>query len=151
MPSRSANGPRVWLRLPRGRGLHREKLRKTVLRTLERAAPQVVGDVCIVIVDDAEMRALNNQYRAKDTPTDVLAFPIADGTRPGEPFGDVVVSLQTARRQAREYGAALQSEVNRLLVHGMLHLCGYDHQERAQASRMHRLTRRILRELSSRG
>jgi probable rRNA maturation factor len=123
-------------------------LRSIVLRTLAEAAPQVAGDVSVVVTSDASIRALNRRFRNKDAPTDVLAFPMGDGLRHEEPFGDVVISVDTAKRQARDYGATLVQEMSRLLIHGTLHLCGYDHHERAQAARMHGLTRRLLRQVS---
>jgi len=117
-----------------------------VLRTLALVGPQIAGDISVVLTDDHAIQTLNRRYRNADTPTDVLAFPLGDGLLAREPFGDVVISLDTAKRQARDYGATLAQEVARLLIHGTLHLCGYDHHERAQAARMHGLTRRLLRE-----
>jgi len=84
-----------------------------------------------VFVDDAYIQGLNQQYRGIDAPTDVLSFAMQEG----EPFpeegelilGDVVISLETARRQASEYGHSLAREVAYLAVHGVLHLLGYDH------------------------
>jgi probable rRNA maturation factor len=107
----------------------------------------VVGDVGVLLTGDDEMRRLNHRFRGLDKATDVLAFPLGDGLTAGQPFGDLVISAQTARRQAREYGGSLASEIDRLLVHGTLHLCGYDHHERREAVRMHGLTTRLLREL----
>ncbi len=139
--------PRVFVRAPAARGLPTGALRRVVLHTLRRAAPHVIGDVGIMLVGDRAMRRFNQRFRAKDVPTDVLAFPLSDGHRSGEPFGDIVISHETARRQAREYGATLADEMTRLAVHGALHLCGYDHHQCREAARMHGLTRRLLREL----
>jgi len=122
-------------------------LKSAVIRTLEKAAPRVAGEVTIVLCDDKEIRRLNKRYRDKDKATDVLSFEVGDGLSAGEPFGDVVVSVETARRQARAYRAPLMEEMQRLIVHGTLHLCGYDHHERNEAARMHGLTRRLLRDL----
>jgi probable rRNA maturation factor len=108
-----------------------------------------VGEVGIVVTDDSAIRRLNQRFRAKDAATDVLAFPLGTGLDAGEPFGDVVISYETARRQARAYGAPLEQEMARLLIHGTLHLCGHDHHEKAQAARMHGLTRRLLREVTA--
>ena len=119
------------------------------MHTLARGAPGVVGDVAIVVTDDRTIRRLNRRFRGVDAPTDVLAFPLGDGLAQGEPFGDVVISCEKAKRQAREYGASFENEMYRLLVHGTLHLCGYDHYERKQAARMHGLTRRLLRDLDA--
>ena len=152
-------GPRVFVRVPRKRGRGQParwrapsaaQLRDVVLRTLALAGPEVAGDIGVVITTDRGIQTLNRRYRNKDAPTDVLAFPLGDGLRALEPFGDVVVSLDTARRQARDYGATLSQELTRLLIHGTLHLCGYDHHERREAARMRGLTRRLLRELPDR-
>jgi probable rRNA maturation factor len=151
----AGDGPRVFVRVRRNRGHGQAsrlrvpsaaELRDAVLRTLAVAGPHVAGDVSVVITSDRAIRTLNRRYRNLDMPTDVLAFPLSDGLAAREPFGDVVISLDTAKRQAREYGATLSQELTRLLIHGTLHLCGYDHHERAEAARMHGLTRRLLRE-----
>jgi probable rRNA maturation factor len=138
---------RVAVRAPGVSPRLRQALRRAVVRALEMAAPEVIGDVCVVVTDDAGIRDLNQRFRSIDAPTDVLAFPLGDGSLRGQPFGDIVVSVQTARRQARHYGAPLVEELRRLAVHGALHLCGYDHKKRREAARMHALTRRVLRAL----
>lgn len=152
-------GPRVFVRVPRNRGHGQParlrlpsaaRLRDVVLRTLALVGPELAGDVGVVVTTDRAIQMLNRRYRNKDAPTDVLAFPLGDGLLAREPFGDVVISLDTAKRQARDYGATVSQELTRLLIHGTLHLCGYDHLERAQASRMHGLTRRLLRDAQSR-
>lgn len=142
--------PRVHVRASKPwRGVRRTDLVHAALVTLARAAPAVCGDVTIVLATDRAIRALNRKYRGKDRPTDVLSFAIGDGLTSGEPFGDVVISVETARRQAREYEASLRTEMLRLLVHGTLHLCGYDHHERRMAARMHGLTRRLVSKLTA--
>lgn len=87
------------------------------------------GRVSILLTDDAQIRRLNKQYRRKDKATDVLSFPAAapEGTR-AVLAGDLAVSLQTAQRQADEHGHSLFDEVRILLLHGMLHLKGFDHE-----------------------
>jgi probable rRNA maturation factor len=136
---------RITVSSPRIPGVRTAALRRTARVTLERAAPHVVGDVGIALVSDKRIRDLNRRFRAQDTPTDVLSFPFSAGLKGDEPFGDVIISYETARRQALQYGASLQRELQRLLIHGTLHLCGYDHHERRAAARMHGLTRRLLR------
>jgi probable rRNA maturation factor len=98
------------------------------------------GTVTIAIVADARVRALNREYRRTDAPTDVLSFP-------SEEFGclgDVVIAAGVARRQAREAGHSLQTELRVLALHGLLHLLGYDHER--DDGRMARLERRLRRE-----
>src|SRR5690242_20195204 len=97
-------------------------LKTAVIKTLEKAGPSVAGEVTVVLCDDKAIRRLNKRYRERDTATDVLSFDVGDGRTEGEPFGDVVVSVETARRQARAYGASLTEEMQRLIVHGTLHL-----------------------------
>ena len=83
-----------------------------------------VAEVSVLFCGDQRMRALNRRYRGKDRSTDVLAFPAGSGPL----LGDIVVSVPYARRQARRRGEAVSREVDRLLVHGFLHLLGYDHE-----------------------
>lgn len=102
------------------------------------------------MVNDPAMRRLNRTYRGKDRTTDVLSFPqmsYGNEPQPSTLLGDIVISLPQARRQAREYGVSLYEEVSRLLVHGLLHLLGYDHeQSRYQARVMSALEEELLRE-----
>lgn len=91
------------------------------------------------LVTDAEMRRLNRDFRGKDRPTDVLSFPLA-----GALLGDVVISLPTARRQARAGGWSLAAELRRLLAHGILHCRGFDHEDARLAARMAAAERRLL-------
>lgn len=109
-------------------------------------------ELSIVIVPDAEIRELNARWRKKDRATDVLSFPA--GTLPAEvppphPLGDVVVSLDTARREAARLKGGRQQverELLRYLAHGVLHLLGYDHHRAADARRMAAAERELLGE-----
>jgi probable rRNA maturation factor len=124
------------------------------------------AELSILLVSDRRIRDLNRRYRKKDAATDVLAFPLdaESGVLPGRlrrragnslrkpaarpPWllGDVVISLATARRQAQNFGHGLHQEVLRLLVHGVLHLLGYDHERGPRkAAHMAREERRVLR------
>lgn len=97
------------------------------------------SELSLVVCDDATIHALNRDHRRKDKPTDVLAFALREGTPvPGteQLLGDVVISLDTARRQARAHRHALWDEVTLLLAHGLLHLIGYDHNTDAEERRM---------------
>lgn len=81
------------------------------------------AELSIMLTDDAGIRELNRRYRAKDKPTDVLSFPMNDGVV----LGDIVISLPRAAAQAGEFGCTEAEELARLLVHGLLHLIGYEH------------------------
>ena len=115
---------------------------------LERVAQTLLGavgkdgsELSIALVDDAEIRALNHRFRAKDRATDVLSFP-SDEVAPGF-LGDVVISVETARRQAAAYDAPLQNEIYRLLIHGLLHALGHDHHEPVERAVMEAQERRL--------
>lgn len=88
-------------------------------------------EISIVIMDDAEIRALNREFRGMDRPTNVLSFPMQEGefsnVTPGL-LGDVVISAQTAAAEAEEAGIPLDQRLSQLLVHGILHLVGFDHE-----------------------
>jgi probable rRNA maturation factor len=108
-------------------------LERIAHRALELEGVAQPAELSIVLAGDETVRALNREYRATDAPTDVLSFAQTEGEAFARPedasrhLGDVVISLDTARRQATEYALSLQDEVAHLLVHGILHLLGYDH------------------------
>jgi probable rRNA maturation factor len=91
---------------------------------------------------DRAMQALNRDFRQKDKPTDVLSFP-GEATPEGQHLGDIVISVPTAARQAAERGQPLEREVKLLLLHGLLHCLGYDHE--SDAGEMERIERRLRR------
>jgi probable rRNA maturation factor len=120
------------------------------VRTLLQALGEERAEVTVTFVDDAEIRVLNRDYRAMDRSTDVLAFAMREGLRvdgDASELGDVVISLETAARQARSHRVPLASEVRSLLIHGLLHLLGYDHERSAAAARRMRAMARQLRAL----
>jgi probable rRNA maturation factor len=99
----------------------------------------VRADLSIVLCDDATIHALNRDYRKKDRPTDVLAFAMREGPYAelaGDMLGDVIVSLDTASRQATEKKVPFDREITMLVAHGLLHLLGHDHATRAEERRM---------------
>ena len=107
------------------------------------------AELSLDLVGDRRIRRLNRQYRGRDHPTDVLAFPMREVAGPASSFlGDVVISLHTAARQAEACGHSLDHEVVTLLIHGTLHLCGYEHERGArEAYRMRRKELAILESL----
>jgi probable rRNA maturation factor len=132
-------------------------------RVLERLLAEI-GEagtsVSLTFVRDPAMRDLNREHRGKDAPTDVLSFPIyppeafdrGGPTRPRQldgdagperMLGDIVVSVDTARRQAADYDAPLDREVQRLLIHAVLHLAGHDHMEPGERAVMEAEERRL--------
>jgi probable rRNA maturation factor len=123
----------------------RPALERAVRRTLS-AERCKDAEISVALHTDADMRDLNQRYLGKDRTTDVLAFSLGDGD---EVIGDVYVGFEQAERQATEFGVALEEELVRLVVHGTLHVLGYDHpdgEERDQ-SEMFALQERLVREL----
>ena len=102
---------------------------RTTARFLREAqkAVKLRGQVAILLTTDKAIQRLNRQFRGKNTPTDVLSFP-AEAPGPLTIAGDLAISVDTARRQARERGHSLGTEVKVLMLHGLLHLAGYDHE-----------------------
>jgi probable rRNA maturation factor len=131
------------------RGVRAADVRRDAARLLALLA--VDAELSVALVADAEMQALNRHYRGKDQPTDVLAFALREGEDAAvhpEILGDVVISLDTAVRQARQRTISVADEVRTLLAHGILHLLGYDHERSpAEARRMFGKQRALLRQL----
>jgi probable rRNA maturation factor len=131
------------------RGPHRDVSK----RELERRLSQMIEllqiedrEVSFLLTDDARVHDLNRVYRKKDRPTDVLAFALQEGAfaeLAGGALGDVIVSVPTARKQAREQGKSTLDEVTMLLAHGLLHLLGWDHDTAAKDRRMRAETDRL--------
>ncbi len=148
---------------------------KALAQKVLRVVGEADAELGIELVGDQRMRQLNRMYRGHDAPTDVLAFPMREAltpvTRLGSTFdvrcsgsgnleprtrrcltpdllGDVVISLHTAARQAQAQGHSLNREIVMLLVHGLVHLCGYDHERgEREARRMRRREAAVLRSL----
>jgi probable rRNA maturation factor len=130
-----------------------ESLCRAALHTLHDQRIEGACELAVVVTDDETLRELNRRYRGVDAPTDVLAF--ADESRgpfvvaPGEPryLGDVVVSFPRAVTQSAEAGHAAQAELQLLVVHGVLHLLGYDDQAEKPRAKMWRVQTHILQGL----
>src|SRR5947209_9335003 len=120
----------------------RTELRRWV-RTVLQHLNQTQAELSLALVTDPEIHDLNRRYRGKDRPTDVLSFPLADALQ-SSLLGEVVISVETAARQAQRRGHSLREELQTLLIHGVLHLLGYDHEvSRREAIRMRRKEREV--------
>jgi probable rRNA maturation factor len=147
----------------RASGVDARALKRT-LRKLLAEVGEPNSAISLTLVDDETIRGINREHRNKDKPTDVLSFPlyhpssalapvpvIPSSSREapqalGEPerlLGDIVISVDTARRQAADYDAPLQSELYRLMIHGLLHVLGHDHEEPGERARMESEERRL--------
>ena len=114
----------------KSKSLSLRKIRKELRRTL-----QLLGyrkaELSVLFVGPVRMRTLNRTYRGIDRATDVLSFSLSEGQAHPDPegvLGDIVVCVAVAERQAREIGHSFEEEIRRLLIHGLLHLIGYDHE-----------------------
>ncbi len=127
-----------------------KNLRLPTARTLTRflaeaqSAVRLKGEVTVLLTTDAAIRKLNRQFRHKDKPTDVLSFP-AEGIGAEKIAGDLAISVPTARKQSVEQGHSLSTEIKILILHGLLHLAGHDHEyDNGQMARRERLLRARL-------
>lgn len=137
-------------------------LRRTVAVALEAEAVEEPCEISILLTDDKGIRQTNREMRGVDKPTDVLSFPMFDLTPPAGPqkahldpatalvpLGDMCISLQRAKAQAKEYGHSLERETAYLAVHSVLHLLGYDHvDEGAQKRQMRQREEEIMKKLN---
>ncbi len=111
------------------------------------------AELSVALVGNSEIRKLNSQFRHKDAPTDVLSFPMGESLLPGlRMLGDVIISVEKAEEQARQRRRTLDEELVTLLIHGILHLVGYDHERsRRDARIMGGLERKLYRALCEQG
>jgi len=116
---------------------------RTLARFLREAqlAARLRGQVTVLLTSDSEIRRLNRHFRGTDKATDVLSFPAAEGVA-AQVAGDLAISVPTARRQATQQGHPLATEIKVLMLHGLLHLAGYDHEsDTGQMARRERALR----------
>lgn len=132
-----------------------DSLRMLVDRVLEATLhclefDDVDSELSLVFTDDANIRTINAKWRQIDKATNVLsfpAFPIQPGQRPGPILGDIVIARETVQHEAQEENKSFDDHLSHLIVHGLLHLTGYDHQNDDEAEQMESLERKILASL----
>ncbi len=123
------------------------RVRAAARAALAACPPVRAGEVTVRLSGDAAVRRLNHDFRGKDKPTNVLSFPMAEGDGPDgtpAPLGDIVIAYGTVAREAASQGKTIEQHLLHLVVHGVLHLLGYDHERPADARRMESLETRIL-------
>lgn len=130
------------------------RVRSVTARRLTRAvqvalAGQAVRSISVAVVDDATIAELHQRYLGDPSPTDVLSFDLRDDPAGDGLEGEIVVSAETAARQAKRLGLALDQEILRYVVHGVLHLLGYDDATAVQRRRMRRQEDRVLADLAA--
>lgn len=116
-----------WSTRSRLRGPGEQSIGDLLRNLRDRLAPKAMG-ISITYVDDRGMRKLNREHRGKNATTDVLSFPSDTGAGEFPHLGDIVISLPVAEKMAKKLGVSRRREVETLVIHGFLHLCGYDHE-----------------------
>ncbi len=133
--------------------LRQKRINDPILRSIAQKILTYVGhpeaELSLELVGNTRMQTLNHRYRHKDRPTDVLAFPLWEGPGPRTLLlGDVVISVPMAESQSKALGHSVDTEMVQLLIHGILHLIGYDHERgEREAQRMSRKERAIFKKL----
>ena len=130
------------------KALVKKVLQKILNDSVSDQVPPQIFEVAVLFVDDAAIRTLNCQYRGKDKPTDVLSFSHIEDVELQSfdtLLGELVISVQTLKKQAKEFKVTFEQELKRLLVHGMLHLLGFDHEHvpSGVAAKMRREEKRL--------
>ena len=127
--------------MPAASALGKRDLNRFLVKATE--ALGLAGDFSVLLTGDEQLRAMNLQFRGVDKPTDVLSFPALPEAANGGQGGDLAISLETAAIQAADHGHTLPMEVKILILHGLLHLAGYDHErDRGQMRRRETLLRK---------
>jgi len=126
-----------------------ELLERAARAVLEHESESQDGELSIVLTDEARLQELNRDYLGIDAPTDVLSFPASEtDPQTGAPYiGDILISVPRARSQAEAAGHPVESEIQLLVVHGMLHLLGYDHAEPEEKASMWKVQAEVLESL----
>ncbi len=124
--------------------------RESFASAMLQAAAETESELSVSYVDDSAIQALNNDYRRVDAPTDVLSFSMREGERIGQSglLGDIVISVETASRQADAIGHSLGDELDELLFHGMIHLMGFDHYDEPGRERWLTVEHQFIQQLS---
>jgi probable rRNA maturation factor len=117
----------------------------TIASEMLKAIGKPQSSATIAFVSDTKIRELNRRFRGIDSATDVLSFPDAVTERQGQNLGDIAVSVERAELQAKENGLRFDEEISQLILHGLLHLCGYDHE--TDNGEMNRLELRLRKKL----
>jgi len=131
-------------------------LEKLAVKALEATITRLdmlnaASELSLVFTNDAEIRRLNAEWRHEDKATNVLsfpAFPVKAGERSGPMLGDIILALETVKREAQAQGKTFNDHLSHLIVHGLLHLLGYDHENDQDAEIMERLEQEIVHTLA---
>ena len=125
--------------------LNEDTIAPIIQKTFAVLAADWAHEIAVVLTDDAQVQELNHTFRGKDKPTNVLSFPSEEGE---DAYGDVILAYETVLAEAKEQGKVPLHHVTHLLVHGVLHLLGFDHMEEGEAEEMEILEVKILDVLS---
>lgn len=124
---------------------HQELIHRSIKAGFDALDTPRLGELSVVLSNNAQVKVLNRDYRGKNKPTNVLSFPIAP---PAPMLGDIVLAYETIEKEAAEKGAAFEAHMMHLLIHGFLHLQGYDHENERDADVMEALEIKALNTLN---
>ncbi len=130
--------------------INERKIKEIIEKALQYLQIEEGVEISILLADDKIIRELNKKYRGIDEPTDVLAFSLQEGkvkfpeVEENRPLGDIIISTETARRQAEILNHKEEEEITLLVIHGLLHLLGYDHEEEQDNKLMRQKERELL-------
>jgi len=129
-------------------GLSNARVKEVVLSVLRKQRKSKKAQVSIHFIGDTRMRRMNLLYRGRDTSTDVLSFGLENDargkTREATDFGDIFVCVPYVKRQSKRFNVSYKEEAYRMIIHGVLHLLGYDHQKQKDAAKMFALQEKYL-------
>jgi len=130
-------------------GIKKEKIKKGIFSLLFFLKKK--GDLSVHLVSEKKIKELNNTYRGRDSITDVLSFAAQEGDlgqiEKSEELGDIFICVEQVKRQAKECNVLYEEEFFRMLIHGVLHLLGYDHLNKVQADKMFKLQEQFLKKI----
>lgn len=133
------------------RKLNQRKIKRIIKKVLQLLKVDEKTEISVLFTDDKFIRSLNNKYRGIDKPTDVLSFSLQEGAikstevENDKLLGDIIISVETAQRQADTLNHSIERELTVLLIHGLLHLSGYDHEKDKDYKIMREKEREILK------
>jgi len=148
--------PEIVVQVPEGAWQDDSEDPQSMTRRVAGALEQRLGlsikdkELTVRFSSDAEVRALNSEFRGKDTPTNVLSFPVVDGPGDDAGLGDIILARETVVREAEEQGKTVADHTSHLILHGILHLLGYDHDTDEDAEEMEAMERDVLAALGIR-
>jgi len=134
--------PTIWFHFEKRMGIKDRQIIKTALITLFKQERKKLAELRYIFVSDDRLLEINRQFLQHDVYTDIITFPLSE---PGQPIaGEIYISVDRVRENAREFGSTIKKELLRVIFHGALHLCGYGDKTEAEAKKMRKMEEKYL-------